>query len=124
MANTYHQQYEAFGNPDVRGMVDFAAIKAGNDILQSGGDPATARMQLAEAIAGAPNVADYSLTPRNRAITALVVAVVTNPTILASMYPGGVLTPGDASANDLDFVIASEWDAVAASVMPAQGVIP
>lgn len=111
MANTYQQQYQAFISPEVRGIVTFAAIKAATDIMNSV-EPDAAALWLANEIAtGSPT--DYSDNARNRAITAFALETVRNPTVLGTLWANDTLTPGNASASDLDFVVAGAWQATA-----------
>lgn len=108
-------QYQAYQDDTVRGMVDFAAMKAGMDIINST-SPAPHRLRLAELMA--EDAWDYSDPKRNRAIQGFLLAIVQNPAILTTLYVGDVLTPGNAVGGDLEFVIAGQWDVLAESIYP------
>lgn len=109
--STRLNQYRLASNDDFRGVVEAAAIVAAGSVVNE--DPATPnhaeRMQLAKVMLtgfGGQFDREYYLR-RLRWIAAM------NPAIQGSAVSSGVVDASNVLDNDIDFVVASEWNAIA-----------
>ena len=116
MPSDRYLQYRLRNDHEYRGVLDAASIVIARNIINESPDTPNhaQRLALANLMMGEEALG------RRRAIERWAIAGMLNPVVLASAFPGDVETPviTGITTNDLDFVIASEWDAVAGMLFP------